>query len=127
VSFSDARPDDESTVNKLLRSDEMVAGGMHVVQWIVDHWRCGCGREFKNTDVDIAAWVAHAPDAKGLLVMSSHTDPDVQLAAARMGHALATRVPGGEQFWQFPLSRGKDVCFIPSQFLAKSSDDDLDR
>lgn len=84
---------------------------MHALQWETDHWRCGCGREFTNSDVDIAAFDSHAPDAKMLVVMSSHTDPDVQLAAARISHALATRVPkrAGWFSMYLPLTHGKDA------------------
>jgi hypothetical protein len=113
------QPDDEQSVDRLLRSDDMARGGVHIVQWKGDHWRCGCGREFKNSDVDIAAWVGHAPDAKALAVMSSRTDPDVQVAAARIGHALATRIPDGERFIQLPISSGREVSrFTLAQLTA---------
>lgn len=77
---SDNAQEGECAVDGLLRSDDMADDGVHVLQWRADHWRCGCGREFANSDVDIAAFDSHAPDAKALVVMTSHTDEDVRLA-----------------------------------------------
>jgi hypothetical protein len=125
MSLSDVPPDN-NIVDSLLRSDDMVEGGVHALQWKTDHWRCGCGREFTNADVDIAAFESHAPDAKMLAVMSSHTDPDVQLAAARISHALATRVPkrAGSVWLHLPLSHGKDIGVFTRHLRGKLPPDD---
>lgn len=85
----------DNAVDRILKSDSMAKRGIHAIQWKGDHWRCGCGHEFGDSDEQIAAWLNHAPEAS-LMVFSSHYDEDVRLAVARLDHALDTRMPKRE-------------------------------
>lgn len=106
--MSDRPLDDGNNIDRLMHDEGAVRGGIHAVKWTGAHWLCGCGHAFGDSDEQIAAFLAHAPGGT-LVVYSSRTNDDVRLAAARMTHAITTRMPkpDGEGFWlHVPVERG---------------------
>lgn len=115
--MNDKPLDEGNNVDRLMHGEGAVRGGIHAIKWTGANWLCGCGRSFADSDEQIAAFLSHAPGGT-LIVYTSRTNDDVRLAAARIGHAIDTRMPKveGEDPWiHLPVERGpggKGASFV---------------
>ena len=114
--MSDRPLDDGNSIDRLLHNADASRGGIHAIKWTGAQWLCGCGRNFGDSDEQIAACISHAPGGS-LVVHSSRSNDDVRLAAARFTHAIATRMPkpDGDGSWIIlPVERGPGGKSVPA-------------